>query len=81
MASPYSGLTEAELLGIKSNLLKILGGKRFQSTSVTGFTGTRRIDSLQEARVELVLVNQALAAINPDEYGGGRVSRTFIKAV
>lgn len=81
MASPYTGLKEHELLEIKSNLLKILSGKRFQATSVSGFSGSRRIESLSEVRAELVLVNQALAEINPDEYGGGRVSRTSIKAV
>lgn len=78
MSSPYDGLAEEDLLGIKAGLLKILKLKAFSSQNVPGLNYARRIDSLAEVRTELVYVNAALDALNPDN---APIDRTYMKAV
>lgn len=81
MASPYSGLTESELVGIRQNLVLILQGKRLAATSIQGASSTRRVDSLEAARIELRLVNIALHELDPTLYPGANVvTRTYLKA-
>ena len=78
MASPYSGLTEAELTAIKSYLLDVITGKRALSTTVPGLSSSFRVASIEEARKELVMVNTALKELDPTTYP---VTRTVMKAV
>lgn len=77
MASPYSGLDEETLLEIKLNLIKILSGKRLVSQSQPGLSYGRRVDSLEDARKELVLVQDAILALNPDT---APVDRVYMRA-
>lgn len=77
-ASPYDGLSEEDLLGIKLSLLKILKGQRFVAQNVPGLSYTRRVDSLADVRTELALVTQALDNLSDDS---NFTDRTFIKAV
>jgi hypothetical protein len=77
VATPYTGLEEADLLAIRKNLRDILAGKKLASTSIQGASSSRRIDSLQDVRRELMLVNQALREIDPDLYGKPLVTRTY----
>lgn len=78
MASPYDGIEEADLLLIKSHLLKVLSGQRYLSQAFPGLSYARRVDSLEQARTELVYVQQALDALDPDK---APVTRSFLKAV
>lgn len=76
--SPYSGLSEEDLLGIKLNFLKILKGERLLSQGVPGLSSSRRIDSLAEVRIELRFVQDALDSLRP---GAAPITRSFLKAV
>ena len=76
MASPYDGLAEPDLIAIKSYLLQILTGKIAVSTSVPGIASSWRVASLEEARMELVLVNAAINALDPDARPSTRTQGT-----
>ena len=76
--SPYDGIEEEDLLQIKANLLKILKGDRFSAQNVPGLSYSHRIESLADVRTELVFVNQAIAALDPDT---APVTRSFLRAV
>ena len=76
--SPYTGLPIETLLEIQLNLVKLLSGKRFASQNVPGLSYARRVESLAEARTELVYVQQAIDALDPDT---APVTRSFLKAV
>lgn len=66
MASPYDGIDESDLLEIKAALLKALKLKVFTSQNVPGLAYGRRMDSLEDVRKELVLVQAALDALDPE---------------
>lgn len=78
MASPYDGIEEEDLMEIKAYFLRILKGKEFTTTNVPGLLAGKRVPSLEEARNELVLVQTALDACDPDKHP---VSMTYIRAV
>jgi hypothetical protein len=80
--TPYTGLTEAELLAIRANLIgyltKALGGGVFQSVTVGGKSSTRKIDDVSALRSELTWINQALQEIDPVTYGA-RITQTVAR--
>ena len=78
MASPYDGIAEEDLLGIKAHLLRILKGDTFASQNVPGLSYARRIDSIQDVRNELVLVNMAIDALDPDT---APIDRVYMRAL
>jgi hypothetical protein len=79
MANPYSGLKLRQLQSIQAFLIGTLSGATFQSTSVQGSGFVRKIASLEEARLELGLVNQAINALDPT--ASPTITRTVIRAV
>jgi len=77
MQTPYDGLEESDLLELKSFYLKVLTGKLLMASNIPGLSWTKRVPSMEEARVELVLVNAALDNISGDPQF---TDRTFMKA-
>jgi len=78
MASPYDGIEEEDLLGIKAFLLKCLKGKAFSSQNVPGLSYSLRMESLADVRNELVLVQQAIDGLDPDTAPVDRVTMRAI---
>jgi hypothetical protein len=80
--TPYTGLTELELLTIRESLIgyltKALGGGVFQAVTVGGKSFSRKVDDVAALRGELTWVNQALQEINPTRYGA-RITRTVAR--
>ena len=75
--SPYDGIDLETLLQIKLNLVKIVSGQRFSAQNVPGLSYARRIDSLADARQELVYVTQAINTLEGDP----PITRSFLQAV
>ena len=76
----YGGMTEEELVEIRTFMRRVLSGKVLQSTGVPGANSSRSIPSMPEARIELQLINRALRDIDPITYGAALVDRTQMKA-
>ncbi len=68
MATVYTGLNEQALLKIQAFLLQQLFGETFMSTNVPGLQSTRRLESRDAVRAELVIVNQTLADLDPEKF-------------
>ncbi|MGH6628725.1 MAG: hypothetical protein ACREB3_03220 [Burkholderiales bacterium] len=62
-ANPYAGLTSAELTTRRTYLLAVLNGEAMQQFGGQGSNYSRKLPTLEEARLDLALVNAAIAAL------------------
>lgn len=77
--SIFDGLEEADLLEVKSFLLKCVKGKAYASQNVPGLGWVKKLPDPMEAAQLLAQVNQALDNLLGED--SNFTDRTYIKAV